>query len=192
MTDAGDEYGFDAIPLAAAALAGQRPDRLTAAEADVIHAYSYNAHDAINKSLWGEIAMTPANERRISLIRSGLAKYPLEMAVRVTREAEAAEYGIVDEESAYGLIDEDIVHHGFLSTSGTADPPHSYARNNPVILDLIVQAGVPALRLGDLAEEPAEKEVLVIDARTLFVVGVNWDEARSIWRIKAIVRGGEQ
>ncbi|MGW4125675.1 hypothetical protein [Nocardia sp. NPDC004711] len=60
-----------------------------------------------------------------------------------------------------------------------------------MILDLVVQAGVPALRLGELAEVPAEKEVLVIDARTLFVVGVEWDPTRSMWRIKAIVRGGE-
>nr|WP_269781555.1 ADP-ribosyltransferase [Nocardia bovistercoris] len=172
-------------------MAGQRPDRLTASEADVIRAYTYNAHEMINKSLWGHIEMTPANERRVRLIRSGLAKYPLETAVRVTREAEAADLGIVDDDSLYELIDEDIIHHGFLSTSGAANPPHSYTRVNPVILDLIVQAGVPALRLGDLAEEPAEKEVLVIDARTLFVVGVEWDAARSIWRIKAIVRGGE-
>ncbi len=191
VTYEGDEYGFDAIPLAEAALAGQRPDRLTADEADVIHAYTYNAHDVINKALWGQIEMTPTNERRIRLIRSGLAKYPLETAVRVTREAEAAEYGIVDEDSAFALIDEDIIHHGFLSTSGSANPPRSYTRVNPIILDLIVQAGVPALRLGDLAQEPKEREVLVIDARTLFVVGVEWDEARSMLRIKAIVRGGE-
>ncbi|WP_280329534.1 ADP-ribosyltransferase [Nocardia wallacei] len=189
MTGEGDEYGFDEIPLAETALAGQRLDRLTASEADVIHAYTYNSHDVINKSLWGQIEMTPTNERRIRLIRSGLAKYPLETAVRVTREVEAAEYGIVDQDSMYELVDEDIIHHGFLSTSGSADPPHSYARVNPVILDLIVQAGVPALRLGDLAEEPAEREVLVIDARVLFVVGFEWDETRSMWRIKAIVRG---
>ncbi|MFE3758991.1 ADP-ribosyltransferase [Nocardia tengchongensis] len=192
MTDADGEYGFSEIPLAERALAAQRLDKLTASEADVIHAYTCNAHDAINKTLWGQIEMTPANARRIRLIRSGLAKYPLPTAVRVTREAEAAEFGIVDEESAYSLIDDEFIHHGFLSTSGSADPPHSYARVNPVILDLIVAAGVPALRLGDLAEEPAEREVLVIDARTLFVVGVGWDGARSMWRIRAIVRGGER
>ncbi|MGW4125676.1 ADP-ribosyltransferase [Nocardia sp. NPDC004711] len=125
MTDEGDAYGFDEIPLAETALAGQRHERLTASEADVIHAYTHNAHDDINKALWGEIEMTPTNARRIRLIRSGLAKYPLETAVRVTREVEAAEYGIVDEGSAYSLVDEDIIHHGFLSTSGSANPPHS-------------------------------------------------------------------
>ncbi|QLY28655.1 hypothetical protein H0264_25370 [Nocardia huaxiensis] len=117
MVDEGDEYGFDAIPLAETALAGQRADRLTDSEADVIRSYTYNSHDAINKALWGEIAMTPAIERRIRLIRSGLAKYPLESAVRVTREVEASEYDIYDADSAYALIDEDIIHHGFLSTS---------------------------------------------------------------------------
>lgn len=192
MDEGDDEYGFDRIPLAETALSGQRPDRLTASEADVIYAYSCNAHDVINKTLWGQIEMTPANERRIRLIRSGLAKYPLETAVRVTREADAAEFGIFDANSAHALIDEDVIHHGFLSTCGLANPPHSYLRANPVILDLIVQAGVPALRLGDLAEAPAEREVLVIDARSLFVVGVAWDEARNMWRIKAIVRGGER
>ncbi|WP_330178793.1 ADP-ribosyltransferase [Nocardia sp. NBC_01503] len=191
MTDEGDEYGFDTIPLAETVLAGQRADRLSDSEADVIQAYTYNAHDVINKALWGEIAMTPAIERRIRLIRSGLAKYPLASAVRVTREVEASEYGIVDADSAYALIDEDIIHQGFLSTSGSATPPHSYTRVDPVMLDLVVQAGVPALRLGDLAEEPAEREVLVIDARILFVVGVGWDDTRNMWRIKAIVRGGE-
>ncbi|MFI1916116.1 ADP-ribosyltransferase [Nocardia sp. NPDC020380] len=191
MADEGDEYGFDAIPLAETALAGQRGDRLTEGEADVIRAYTYNSHDAINKALWGEIAMTPAIERRIRLIRSGLAKYPLESAVRVTREVEASEYGIVDADSAYALIDAELIHHGFLSTSGSATPPHSYIRVDPVILDLVVQAGVPALLLGDLAEEPAEKEVLVIDARIPFVVGVERDGTRNMWRIKAIVRGDE-
>ncbi|WP_280274102.1 hypothetical protein [Nocardia wallacei] len=116
MTGEGDEYGFDEIPLAETALAGQLLDRLTASEADVIHAYTYDSHDVINKSLWGQIEMTPTNERRIRLIRSGLAKYPLETAVRVTLEVEAAEYGIVDQDSMYELVDEDIIHHGFLST----------------------------------------------------------------------------
>ncbi|WP_162958834.1 ADP-ribosyltransferase [Nocardia yunnanensis] len=191
MVNEGDEYGFDAIPLAETALAGQRPDRLTDSEADVIRSYTYNSHAAINKALWGEVEMTPAIEGRIRLIRSGLAKYPLERSVRVTREVEASEYGIVDADSAYALIDEDIIYHGFLSTSGSAKPPHSCTRADPAILDLVVQAGVPALRLGDLAEMPAEKEVLVIDARILFVVGVEWDGTRNMWRIKAIVRGGE-
>ncbi len=95
-------------PFSSTALAWQRHDRLTVCEADVIHAYPYNSHDVINRSLWGQIEMTPANERGIRLIRSTLAKYPLETAVRVTREVEAAEYGIVDEDSVHELIDEDV------------------------------------------------------------------------------------
>ncbi|MFB8004150.1 hypothetical protein [Nocardia sp. NPDC056000] len=47
MTHALDGYGFDEIPLAATALAGQLPDRLTSSKAAVIQTYTCNAHDDI-------------------------------------------------------------------------------------------------------------------------------------------------
>jgi len=71
-------------------------------------------------------------------------------------------------------------------------PPRSTRHADPVILDLLVPAGTPALRLGELSEVPDEREVLLIDARSYFVVGVAMDPARSMWRIRAIVVEGEQ
>ncbi|MFI1919712.1 ADP-ribosyltransferase [Nocardia sp. NPDC020380] len=129
--------------------------------------------------------------RRIALIRSGLAKYPLPQTVRVTREADGQVYGIVDEQSAAALIDEEFVHDGFMSTSGVAIPPRSMRHHPPVILDMLVPEGTPALRLGELSPVPREREVLLIDARSYVVVGAGMDEARNMWRIQAIVKGGE-
>ncbi len=139
----------------------------------------------------GQIAMTAELERRIARIRSGLRKYPLPAMVRVTRETDAAIYGIVDEASARALIDAEFQEAGFLSTSGSASPPHSTRHTNPVILELVVPKGTPALRLGELAEFRLEREVLVVDARSYFVVGVTFDAARTMWHIRAIVREGQ-
>ncbi|MFI9507259.1 ADP-ribosyltransferase [Nocardia sp. NPDC052566] len=189
---ADDDFGFNEWPWADAALASQSLDRLTDSERDVISAYAHNAFQDVNDALWGQIPMTTALERRIKIIRSGLAKYPLPQTVRVTREAEAAAYGLVDEESAAALIDAEFTHDGFLSTSGTPVPPRSLRRRNPVILDLLVPTGTPVLRLGELSPVPREREVLLIDARRYVVLGVSPDRTGKIWVIQAIVKGGEQ
>ncbi|MGW4125188.1 ADP-ribosyltransferase [Nocardia sp. NPDC004711] len=187
-----DDIDFDEWPWAEAALAGQGLDRLTADERDVISAYAHNGFADVNNALWGLISMTPALARRIALIRSGLAKYPPPETVRVTREADGQVYGIVDEESAAALIDAQFTHDGFLSTSGVAIPPRSMRHHDPVILDLLVPAGTPALRLGELSPVSLEHEVLLIDARSYVVVGTRMDPARNMWRIQAIVKGGDQ
>ncbi|MEV0102009.1 ADP-ribosyltransferase, partial [Nocardia sp. NPDC050789] len=120
---ADDEFGFDEWPWAEAALAGQGIDRLTAEERGVLCAYAHNGFKDINDALWGQIAMTPTLARRVALIRSALAKYPLPQTVRVTREAEGQVYGLVDEASAAALVDEQFTHDGFMSTSGVSVPP---------------------------------------------------------------------
>ncbi len=178
--------------MAEVALVGQGLGLLTLSERDAIQAYAFNGFEQVNQALWGVIPMTPALARRIDTIRSGLRKYPVPMMVRVTREAEARTFGIVDEESARALVYREFTHRGFLSASGSAVPPRSTRHTDPVILDLLVPAGTPALRLGELAEIPDEREVLLIDARSYFVVGVARDPARSMWRIQAIVAEGEQ
>ncbi|WP_167477937.1 ADP-ribosyltransferase [Nocardia arthritidis] len=187
---ADDDDDFERIRLGEIALAGQDLTLLTPEESGAIRAYALNLFQLINDALWGHAPMTPFLERYISLIRSGLAKYPLTEPVRVTRESEAALYGIVDEESAYALVEEQFTHEGFMSTCGLEYPPRSMRHRDPVILDLVVPAGIPALRLGELATVRAEREVLLIDARSYYIVGVDWDVARNMWRIQAFVTGG--
>ncbi|MBF6181270.1 ADP-ribosyltransferase [Nocardia otitidiscaviarum] len=174
--------------LADSALIGQDHFLLTPEESGAIRAYAYNFFEQINSALWDGGERSPLVARYIDLIRSGLAKYPLPEQVRVTREAVAADFGIVDEESAYALVEEEIRHRGFMSTCGLAYPPRSVRHRPAVIVDLIVPAGTPALRLGDLATVKEEREVLLIDARSYFISGVEWDEARSMWRIQGFVR----
>ncbi|TLF52901.1 hypothetical protein FEK31_27345 [Nocardia cyriacigeorgica] len=181
---------FDGVPLAEAALAGQNLDLLSSSERDAIQSYALNGFERINRALWEQIPMTPTLAPLIDTIRSALMKYPLPAMVRVTRETEAHIFGIADDDSARALIYREFTHRGFLSASGAANPPRSRRHVDPVILDLLVPAGTPALRLGELAEIPDEREVLVIDARNYFVVGVGWDQARSMWRIQAIVVEG--
>ncbi len=189
VADANDDV-FAKTQLGEVALAGQDLTLLTPEESGAIRAYALNIFQLINDALWGHAPMTPVLERHIGLIRSGLSKYPLPEPVRVTRESEATLYGIVDDDSAYALVEEEFTHEGFMSTCGLAYPPRSMRHHNPVILDLIVPAGTPALRLGELATVRAEREVLLIDARSYYIVGVDWDTARNIWRIQGFVTGG--
>ncbi|MEU0542930.1 ADP-ribosyltransferase [Nocardia sp. NPDC005978] len=187
-----DDFGFDEWPWADAALRGQGLDRLTDLERDVISAYTFNAFTEINDALWGQIPMNAETARRIAIIRAGLAKYPLPQTVRVTREADADVYDLTDEASAAALIDAEFIHDGFMSTTGTPTPPRSLRHRHPVILDLLVPADTPALRVGELSETPEEREVLLIDARSYVVLDVQWARARRIWVIQAMIKGGEQ
>ncbi|WP_433567107.1 ADP-ribosyltransferase [Nocardia sp. CA-151230] len=154
-----DDYGFGDIPLADTALAGQNLDLLTTDERSAIEVYAHNGFEFINPAMRGRIPMTSAVARRIALIRSGLAKFPIPVTVRVSREVDAALCGITDEISAQSLIDEKFTEPAFLSTSGLADPPRDLRRTDPAVLELILPAGTPALRLGALAAVPAGREV---------------------------------
>lgn len=146
-----EDDAFLTTRLADTALVGQDHSLLTAEERGAIRAYACNFFEHINTALWDGGERSPLVNRYLDLIRSGLAKYPLPEHVRVTREAAAADFDIVDEESAFALVEEEIRHRGFLSTCGLAYPPRSIRHRPAVIVDLIVPIGTPALRLGDLA-----------------------------------------
>ncbi|MEU6587295.1 ADP-ribosyltransferase [Nocardia sp. NPDC046763] len=183
---------FRTTPLAENALAGQDLSLLTADEARALRAYAYNHFEQINSALWGdEATMTALVIRNIALIRSGLAKFPVPEPVRVTREALAESFGLrgvpEEEDDAQDLVEQQFLHRGFMSTSGSEYPPRSIRRRPGVIVDLIVPTGTPALRLGRLAPIKAEREVLLIDARRTSQVVSN-DHARSMWRIQGFVR----
>jgi hypothetical protein len=62
---------------------------------------------------------------------------------------------------------------------------------DPVIVEMLVPKGTPALRLGELAEVRDEREVLLIDARRSVPVDVFWDKDAKMWRIRAIVMEDE-
>ncbi|WP_081635648.1 ADP-ribosyltransferase [Nocardia sp. BMG111209] len=105
----------------------------------------------------------------------------------MTREIDGNVYGITGEAGARAMVGKDIVEPGFLSTSMSVDPPRNPSRGNPAILDLVVPAGTQALAVGELAEFPAERELLVIDARRLRILGVSFDQARRVWRLRGYV-----
>lgn len=187
---ADDEFGE--IPLAYTALAAQILDLLTSEERNAIAAYSGNAFVSINAAMRGEIAMTPPLARRIATIKSGLRKYPIPTAVRASRIVDAAFFGIMDDASVHEVIGDEFIEPAFLSTCGLATPaPTGLRPPNGVIADLIVPAGTHALRLGEIAEVPLEREVLIIDARTILPFDVTRDESRSMWRIQAVVMEAE-
>ncbi|WP_459964001.1 ADP-ribosyltransferase [Nocardia sp. IFM 10818] len=193
MVDDADDDAFQTTRLADAALLDQDLSLLTSAEATAISAYAYNHFEQINAVLWGEEdKKTPLVVSHIELIRSGLAKFPLHEPVRVTREALAERFGLRgerdEEDQAQDLVEKQFLHRGFMSTSGLEYPPPSMRRRPGVILDLIVPAGTPALRLGNLAPIKSEREVLLIDARRYVASSVEWDQARSMWRIQGFVR----
>lgn len=94
------ELDFDRFPLSEIALAGQGLERLTSEERTAIEIYAFNGYREINRALWDRTPLPRELAQRVDAIRSGLSKYPLQKMVRVTREAEAGTYGIVDAESA--------------------------------------------------------------------------------------------
>ncbi|ORB85033.1 hypothetical protein B1987_15910 [Mycobacterium kansasii] len=56
------------------------------------------------------------------------------------------------------------------------DPPRSTTHIDPIDLDLRLPTGTPVLAVGSLSEFPLERELLVVDARQLFIVDsrCNW------------------
>ncbi|MET8649631.1 MULTISPECIES: ADP-ribosyltransferase [Nocardia] len=188
----GDDNGFDTIPLAGHVLTWQGADRLSKCEREAIEAYALGGYERINQALRGLVPLSPELARRVDHIRSGLRKYPLTQTIRVTRETEAAVYGVEDENTALALANLRFKEAGFLSTSGARTPPHSTRYVDPLILDLIVPRGTPAFMLGDLAEFPEEREVLLVDATSYFILDVVRDKRRSMWRVRAIVLEGDQ
>lgn len=182
---------FRLTPFAEMVLAGQGLDRLTTHERAVLEAYAGNGFERINQALRRQVSMTPELDQRIRTIRSALLKYPLPVRVRVTRETEAALYGLVDESSAQLIMNEVFEESGFLSTCVGPVPPRSRRHSQPVILDLIVPAGTPALRLADLSDVSDEREVLIIDARDYYVVDVEFDQQRKMWHVYAVILEGE-
>ncbi|MGW5456818.1 ADP-ribosyltransferase [Nocardia sp. NPDC003979] len=185
---------FDDFPFADQVLARQTIADLTDHERSAIESYALNGYEPINSALRGSIPMTPALARRVAHIRSGLRRYPLRQTVRVTREVDAWVLGVdaSDAESIASVIGEYFTELGFLSTSGLQFPPRSARHRNPVILELLVPQGTPALRLGELAEVRDEREILIIDVRTYLVANATFDERRRMWRIEAIVVQEEQ
>ncbi|MFD3593356.1 ADP-ribosyltransferase [Nocardia sp. NPDC058640] len=193
MTYTGGSSGvFDDFPFAAEVLAGQSIDRLTTAERDAVEAYALNGFQRINTALRSPGPISQALERLIVDIRTGLARYPLPETVRVTREVDSFVLGIAGGNSAEDIVGDYFTELGFLSTSGKTRPPHSQQHIDPVILELLVPAGTPALRLGELSTVPDEKEILLIDARTYFAIHAAPDERSKLWRIEAIVVEEEQ
>ncbi len=132
----------------------------------------------------------------VDAIRSAIGKFPLDEDVRVTREVGAIEFFGMDSAAAAarqapGRL---FTEAGFLSTSMNQHPPRSADRIEPIDLELLVPAGTPALAIGQLSEFPLERELLVIDARRIFVVESH-QVAASRWRLYGEVipeqRGGE-
>ncbi|MEV6064859.1 ADP-ribosyltransferase [Nocardia asteroides] len=185
---------FDDFPFADRILVGQTTARLLPVERAAIEAYALNGYERINSALRGLTAMTPGLASRIAEIRSGLRRYPLPQTVRVTREVDAWVLGIDtdDPDSLDALVGDTFTELGFLSTCGSEFPPRSRRHMQPVILELLVPEGTPALRLAELAEIEDEREVLVIDVRTYLVVSSAFDGQRKMWRIEAIVVQEEQ
>lgn len=136
--------------------------------------------------------MTPEVEQQVLELRAALGKFPLPRAYRTSRETEAADLGLASAMISADIIGDVLVEDGFMSTSGLKNPPKIVDREDPVILDVLVPEGTPALLLTeDLTRASAsEREVLLIDARELYVLGVFFDEELQLWRIQTRVLGG--
>ena len=162
---------------------------LTAREREVIGNYTAGDYLPINRSLRGQRRGSSQVQADIATLRSAIEKFPLDRGYRVSRETEMADIGLAAGETPQRLVGDSLEELGFLSTSGLRRPPRIVDRDQPVWLDLALPTGVPALLLTeDLTRASAsEREVLVIDARRMFVADVNWSAEEQLWIVQAIV-----
>ncbi|OIN79795.1 ADP-ribosyltransferase [Mycobacterium malmoense] len=148
-----------------------------------IEAYAVGGFQRINAALRGDVHMTAQLLQRIETIRAALHRFPLETDVRVTREIGAADIGLARAADAPTAVGQPFYEAGFISTSMNEDPPRSTTHIDPLELDLRLPAGTPALAVGRLSEFPLERELLVIDARRLFIVESRWNARTRRWRL---------
>ncbi|WP_165763098.1 ADP-ribosyltransferase [Mycolicibacterium conceptionense] len=160
--------------------------QLTEEERTQIEWYALGGFDLINRALRGLTLMTSDLEERVSLIRSALHRFPLEFDTRVTREIGAADIGLSASDEAPQLVGRPLRDAAFLSTSMKPDPPRSPTHRDPIELDLRVPAGTPALAVGSLSDYPLERELLVIDARQIFIVESQKRDTKR-WRLYGVV-----
>lgn len=187
-----DDDPFDGIPFPHEYSLIQNHRLLSSSERETIGLYTQGDYLAINRALRGDIPMTPEVEQQVLELRAALGKFPLPRAYRTSRETEAADLGLASAMISADIIGDVLVEDGFMSTSGLKNPPKIVDREDPVILDVLVPEGTPALLLTeDLTRASAsEREVLLIDARELYVLGVFFDEELQLWRIQTRVLGG--
>ncbi|WP_196222001.1 ADP-ribosyltransferase [Gordonia sp. 135] len=140
---------------------------LTEHERSVLQSYAISGHNRINAALRGDIEMTPEIEHLVATIRSALRRIPLKASVRVTRSVDAQALAGVEP-------GRQVRFPGFLSTSMAPEPPTASPLDHQV-MDLLVIAGTPAVALGELAEFPLEKELLIIDNPLVHFTAVDFE-----------------
>lgn len=167
-------------------------DQLGDEERAEVEAFTTGGFELVNGALRGHISMTPSLQLSIDTIRGALRRFPLEADMRVTREVGASDVGLATADAAPAKIGRKLYELGFLSTSMNQIPPHSTTHTDPIELDLLVPAGTPALAVGSLSDFPLERELLVIDAREIFIVDSRVNAVTRRWRMygRVIPEGG--
>jgi ADP-ribosyltransferase exoenzyme len=158
-------------------------NQLSDEERSQIEAYAVGGFRLINAALRGHAQMTSQLQHDIETIRAALHRFTLETDSRVTREVGAAGIGLPSADAAPTAVGELFYEAGFLSTSMNEIPPRSTTHVDPIDLDLRLPAGTPALAVGSLSEFPLERELLVVDARRIFIVESRWSATAQRWRL---------
>lgn len=184
---------FQDVPYPSEYTLFQDLGQLTVEEREAIGAYTAGSYFDVNEALRGRRPMTAFVQKEIGHLRAALAKFPLPSACRVSRETELEDLELDAGQSPEDLVGEVVQELGFLSTSSLRVPPRIIDRSNPVWLDLVVPAGVPALLITEelTRASATEREVLLIDARELFVTGVHLHQESGLWVVQAMVTGEE-
>ncbi|MFC9993660.1 ADP-ribosyltransferase [Nocardia sp. NPDC127526] len=165
---------------------------LTPAEFAELRSYAVGGYKAVNDALRGKGPMTEDIAERIELLRSALSKVSLNTTYRVSRSTEATDLGFTTSaEIDESLIGEWLTEPAFMSTAGFKDPPYLFKRQDPVILDIIVPEGTPAIAFDEAITESdmvmKERELLLADGLELQVFNVHYDTEQGVWRIQAVV-----
>ena len=175
-----DATPFDGLPFRQI---HQPIGQLTEHQRAEVEAYALGGFEQINEALRHHRPMTNELSRTIETLRSAIRTFSLETDMRVTREIGAGDIGLTTANEAPSAAGREFTELGFLSTSMNENPPRSPIHAEPIDLEILVPAGTNALAVGSLSEHPLERELLVIDARRIFVVLSRYNEVTARWRL---------
>lgn len=193
-TPAPDEDPFEGLIYPHPWTVRQNLDGLSREQRAEIANYAVGGYHAVNDTLRGRRPSTPDIDERIELLRTAMEANPLQQSYRVTRTAEIVDLDLGDQRIDESLVGKALTERAFMSTSGHRQPPYLMKRVDPVVLELIVPEGTPAIAIDDnlttLSMVERERELLLIDGLSFVVLSVgtiDYDEKPGVPLIRAMI-----
>ncbi|MEU0809993.1 ADP-ribosyltransferase [Streptomyces sp. NPDC005970] len=168
----------------------QSLDRLTREERGAIGFYTGGHHGMINGPLRSGLPPDPEITELVALMDSALHKYRLSENARVCRIVGADAFGLEKASAVPELIGREVVEHGYLSTEFGRTPPFTIKPQEPVVLQVTVPPGTPALPVRSLTQVTTENELLLGRGLSYSILSSRYDERLRMWSLTVFIRPG--